>query len=101
MDSAAWKVEEISGFDFNIPQQLIPIAIMYLLFQFFLGLCMVSVNDFGTWFGGQDIPTFRFSEFSFMSQSIFIIRVDLHRQIIMGVDDFGQQWKDITLLIPE
>ena len=60
---------------------------------FVCDVLLETVDQMGSRFTVHYVPHFRFTGFPFMLQSIRIIRMDLYRQLIPGINEFEQQRK--------
>ena len=57
---------------------------------FLTDFLLEAIKQAGTGLAVHDVPHFRLAVLSFHPQSVFIVRVNLYRQISFGIDEFYQ-----------
>ena len=95
MDRSGGDQDDIARVDLDTPQVVLQPGLGDGAADFVLGgLLLQPVDDLGAVVGLQDIPRLGFAETAvLMLSGVLVVGVDLHRELILRVDELGEERK--------
>ena len=98
MDRAGGDVEKVAFMNRELPEQIIPPSFPDHLFQLLAGPGVMSDDDVSILITVQDIPALGFSQTAlFVAEGVIVVGMDLDAQVVVGIDDFYQKRKFVSL----
>ena len=102
MDTASGEVEDIAGVHFVLSQSIHDGAICHFAGILLGGeLLLESRVDKRFWLGIDNIPHLRFAAFAMHAVSHVVVGVDLHAQVIFGVNELDEDGQLIIVLLSD
>ena len=94
MHRARFNVKHVVLLDRHVVQIVGNRALLQCLpHRFFADILVKPIYHFGLRFGGKHVPQFRLAQAVFMGQGIGVIRMHLHRKVLLCVNELQQDWQ--------